>query len=57
MMHSGDGQMPNWLVRLLCRRGFHDFSLAETVIGSGGGQQVDKVECRRGGQATTRVGR
>ncbi len=57
MKRSGDGQVPLWLGRMLCLLGFHDFHLVESVIGFGAGQQVDKVECRRCGHATTRVGR
>ncbi len=52
-----NGQVPIWLERLLCCLGFHDFRLAESVIGFGVGEQVDKVECRRCGHAMTRVGR
>ncbi len=56
-MPGGHGQVPIWLGLLLCRLGFHDFRLVESVIGFGVGEQVDKVECRRCGHARTRVGR
>jgi hypothetical protein len=49
-------RMPNWIGRLLCWFGFHDYRLIEVVGGFGGGGQVQKVECRRCGYATTRSG-
>lgn len=46
--------MMGWIGRLLCRIGFHDYQLIEVVGGFGGSGQVEKVECRCGGCATTR---
>jgi len=51
--HNG---MPNWIGRLLCRFGLHDYRLIEVVGAFGAGGQVEKVECRRCGYATTRSG-
>ena len=48
--------MLNWIGRLLCRFGFHDYRLIEVVLAFGGSGQVQKVECRRCGYATTRSG-
>ncbi len=55
MAESRDN-MPNWIGRLLCWFGFHDYRLIEVVGGFGAGGQVQKVECRRCGYATTRSG-
>ena len=55
-MPNGDDQVRVWLGLLLCRLGFHDSRLVESVVGFGAGQQVDKAECRRCGHVTTRVG-
>jgi len=49
-------KLPNWIDRLLCRFGFHDFRLIEVIGSFGAGGQVQKVECRRCGFATTRSG-
>ena len=46
----------NWIGRLLCGLGFHDYHLIEVVGGFGKGGQVEKVECRRCGYVTTRRG-
>ena len=48
--------MLNWIGRFLCRIGIHDYRLIEVVGSFGGGGQVEKVECRRCGCATTRSG-
>ncbi len=56
VMSSEDGQLPDWLGRLLCLLGFHDFRLVESIGGFGAGGQVEKVECRRCGHVTTRQG-
>ena len=55
MVESRDG-MPNWIGRLFCRFGLHDYRLIEVVGTFGAGGQVQKVECRRCGYATTRSG-
>ncbi len=55
MAESRD-RMPNWIGRLLCGFGFHDYHLIEVVGAFGGSGQVQKVECRRCGHATTRSG-
>ncbi len=49
-------KLMDWIGRLLCRFGFHDYRLMEMVSGFGVGGQVQKVECRRCGYATTRPG-
>ncbi len=46
----------DWIGRLLCRFGFHDYRLMEMVSGFGVGGHVQKVECRRCGYTTTRPG-
>ncbi len=51
-----DDRMLNWIGRLLCRFGFHDYQLIEVAGAFGGSGQVQKVECRRCGYATTRSG-
>ena len=48
--------MVNWIGRLLCRLGFHDYQLIEVTGTFGGRGQVEKVECRRCRYATTRSG-
>ena len=48
--------MLNWIGRLLCRIGFHDYHLIEVVGAFGASGQVEKVECRRCGCTTTRSG-
>ncbi len=55
MAESRD-RMMNWIGRFLCRFGFHDDRLIEVVVAFGGGGQVQKMECRRRGYATTRSG-
>ncbi len=55
MAESGD-RILNWIGRLLCRIGFHDYRLIEVVGTFGGSGQVEKVECRRCGCVTTRSG-
>ncbi len=56
VMASANGQLPDWLGRLLCFLGLHDFRLVESIGGFGVGGQVEKVECRRCGHVTTRHG-
>ncbi len=46
----------NWIGRLLCQFGLHKYRLIEVDGTFGGGVQVEKVECRRCGYATTRSG-
>ncbi len=48
--------MLNWIGRVLCWFGFHDYHLIEVVGAFGAGGQVQKVEGRRCGYATTRSG-
>ncbi len=48
--------MLNGIGRLLCLLGFHDYRLIEVLGAFGGAGQVQKVECRRCGYATTRSG-
>ncbi|MCZ6813259.1 MAG: hypothetical protein O7F14_04310 [Alphaproteobacteria bacterium] len=55
MAESSDKLM-DWIGRLLCRFGFHDYRLMEMVSGFGVGGHVQKVECRRCGYTTTRPG-
>ncbi len=49
-------KLPNWIGRLLCRFGLHEYRLIEVVGAFGAGGQVEKVECRRCGYTTTRSG-
>ncbi len=53
---EGRDRMQNWIGRLLCRFGVHDYRLIEVIGSFGAGGQVEKVECRRCGYATTRSG-
>ena len=55
MAESRD-RIQNWIGRLLCRFGIHDYRLIEVIGSFGAGGQVEKVECRRCGCATTRSG-
>ncbi len=48
--------MQNWVGRLLCRFGLHNYRLIEVDGTFGGGVQVEKAECRRCGRVTTRSG-
>ncbi len=49
-------RLRNWIGHLLCGVGFHDYRLIEVIGAFGGSGQVEKVECRRCGYATTRSG-
>ena len=49
-------KLREWIGRLVCRFGFHDYRLMEMVSGFGRSGQVQKVECRRCGYVTTRSG-
>jgi hypothetical protein len=49
-------KMLNWIGRRLCLFGIHDYHLIEVIGAFGVGGQVQKVECRRCGYATTRPG-
>jgi hypothetical protein len=42
-MANENGQLPDWLGRLLCLLGFHDFRLVESIGGFGVGGQVEKL--------------
>ena len=55
MAESRDKQL-NWIGRLLCLLGFHDYRLIEVIGSFGAGGQVRKLECRRCGYTTTRPG-
>ncbi len=55
MAESRD-RMRDWIGRLLCGFGFHDYRLIEVVGAFGASGQVQKVECRRCGYTTTRSG-
>jgi hypothetical protein len=48
--------MTNLLARLLCLIGVHDFRVLEVIVGFGPSGSVEKVECKRCGQVTTRRG-
>ncbi len=49
-------KMLNWIGRLLCLFGFHDYHLIEVIGAFGASGRVQKVECRRCGYVTTRPG-
>ncbi len=53
---TGMFDLQNLIGRLLCQFGFHDYRLIEVVGSFGASGQVQKVECRRCGCATTRSG-
>ncbi len=55
MAESRD-RIQNWIGRLLCRFGIHDYRLIEVIGSFGASGQVEKVECHRCGYATTRSG-
>ncbi|MCH6590139.1 MAG: hypothetical protein ACE1Y3_02340 [Rhodospirillales bacterium] len=42
------------LGQLLCLLGFHDYHVISGTFGFGGAGNVEKIECRRCGQVTTR---
>ena len=44
----------NWIGRMLCRFGFHDYRLVKVIGAFGVASQLQKVECRRCGYVTTR---
>jgi hypothetical protein len=48
--------MPAFLGRILCFLGVHDFELIDATFGFGPGGEVTRVQCRRCGYATTRLG-
>lgn len=47
-------RLPASVGRLLCLVGFHDFRVLEVRFGFGQGNRIEKVECRRCGQLSTR---
>ena len=49
-------EMPEWLGRLLCRIGVHDYRLVDEVLAFGSAGNVQRVQCRRCGYVTTRRG-
>jgi hypothetical protein len=53
-MVENSGKLPDWIGRLLCRLGIHDYQLIEEILSFGAGGQVQKVRCRRCGFLTTR---
>jgi len=53
-MVENSGKLSDWIGRLLCRLGIHDYQLIEEVLSFGAGGQVQKVRCRRCGFRTTR---
>ena len=55
-MAGSRDKLPDWIDRLLCRFGFHDYRLIEVVGAFGASGQVQKVECRRCGTVATRSG-
>jgi hypothetical protein len=46
--------LPATLRRLLCYVGIHDYRVLEVRFGFGEGNRIEKVECRRCGQVSTR---
>ena len=42
-MAGSRDKLPDWVGRLLCRLGFHDYRLIEVVGAFGAGGQVQKV--------------
>ncbi len=46
--------MWEFIGRVLCWLGFHDFRVVDVTFGFGGGGSVERIECRRCGLATTR---
>ena len=42
-------EVPDFIGRLLCRLGFHNFRVIEATLGFGDAGNVEKVECRRCG--------
>ena len=48
--------MPEFLGRILCFFGLHDFQLIEATFAFGQGGEVMRLQCRRCGYATTRRG-
>ena len=47
-------RLPAFVGRLLCLVGFHDYRVLEARFGFGQGNRIEKVECRRCGQVSTR---
>ena len=48
--------MREFLGRLFCWLGFHDYRVVDTTFGFGAGGAVETVECRRCGYRATRHG-
>lgn len=48
--------MQDWIGRLLCLIGQHDFKVVEVTFGFGPSGRVEKVQCQRCGYLTTRSG-
>ena len=49
--------LPDWLGRLLCRVGWHDYELIDASFGFDPRGTVENVRCRRCRQVVTRRGR
>jgi hypothetical protein len=47
-------RLPAPVGRLLCLVGIHDYRVLEVRFGFGEGNRIEKVECRRCGQVSTR---
>ncbi|MBC8338193.1 MAG: hypothetical protein ISR51_06315 [Rhodospirillales bacterium] len=47
----------DFLQRLMCWLGFHDFRVLEVTFGFGEAGDVEKVECKNCGYVTTRTKR
>jgi hypothetical protein len=47
-------KLQEFVGRLLCRLGLHDFRVIDVTFGFGAGGSVERVECRRCGVVTTR---
>ncbi len=47
-------KLQEFVGRLLCRLGLHDFRVIDVTFGFGAGGSVERVECRRCGLVATR---
>ncbi len=56
LQRSGEEDLlvPKILGRLLCLLGIHDFRIVEVTYGFSPGSNVQRLQCRRCGQTTTR---
>ena len=53
-MSVNGAKLREFVDRLLCWLGIHDFRVVDVTFGFGGGGSVERVECRRCGLVTTR---